>query len=98
MDAPERSEPVSPDPTSRETLAHALGAIIRSKRAFYTYKQQEVEEATQIHRARVGRFERGTHVPDVWEAVQLALLFQMPLEELLQPCIAFVQRHLPPQT
>ena len=90
MDAPERAEP-----SDRETLAHALGAILRSKRAFYTYKQQEVEEATQIHRARVGRFERGTHVPDVWEAVQLALLFQMPLEELLQPCIEYVQRHLP---
>ena len=90
MDTPERVEP-----TDRETLAQALGAIIRSKRAFYLYKQQEVEAVTQIHRARVGRFERGTHVPDVWEAVQLALLFQMPLEELLQPCIAFVQRHLP---
>lgn len=97
MDAPECAAPAPPDPTPRETLARTLGAILRSKRAFYTYTQQQVEEATQIHRARVGRFEAGKVVPDVWEAVQLALLMHMPLEELLQPYIEFVRCHLPPE-
>ena len=78
-------------------LAQALGAILRSRRAWHLLTQADIAAATGIHRARVGRFERGTHVPDVWEAVQLALLFQMPLEELLQPCMEFVQRHLPPK-
>jgi transcriptional regulator with XRE-family HTH domain len=97
MDAQEPSDHVPPDAAARAQLAHALGAIIRSKRAFYDYTQQEIENATQIHRTRVGRFERGTTFPDVWEAVQLAMLLNMPLEELLQPCIEFVKRHIPPK-
>jgi transcriptional regulator with XRE-family HTH domain len=97
MNAQEPSDHVPPDAAAKTHLAHAMGAILRSKRAFYAYTQQEIEQATQIHRTRVGRFERGTHVPDVWEAVQLALLLQMPLEELLQPCIAFVHSQLPPK-
>lgn len=97
MDAQEPHDHVPPDAAARTQLAHALGAILRSRRAFYAYTQQEIEHATQIHRTRVGRFERGTHVPDVWEAVQLAILLQIPLEELLQPCIAFVKSQLPPK-
>lgn len=70
------------------TLAQALGAILRSRRAWHLLTQADLAAATGIPRTRVGSFERGRLVCDVWEATQLARALQMPLVELLQPCLA----------
>lgn len=69
-------------------LAQALGAILRSQRAWHMLTQADLAAATGISRTRVGGFERGRLVYDVWEATQLARALQMPLAELLQPCLA----------
>ena len=69
-------------------LAQALGAILRSQRAWHLLTQADLAAATGIHRTRVGSFERGMTVPDVWETTQLARALQRPLAALLQPCLA----------
>jgi DNA-binding XRE family transcriptional regulator len=74
----------------QERLAQALGAILRSQRAWHHYTQEDMAAATGIHRTRVGRFERGCLFLDVWEAAQLAMALHMPLEVLLQPCLELV--------
>lgn len=70
--------------TRTQTVANKLGKAIARERAARELTQEQLAELLGVEQETISRFERGSTLPPLPRLIQLADIFELPLDALLR--------------